>query len=93
MTITFEAGSKQRPAHTRPFALLVHALVETGRTGAGAVRDWHAARALGRIDDAGLKDIGVSRGNIGWSVRNGREDGPGSTSGSRRPSPRARHGS
>lgn len=38
-----------------------------------ALARWRAARALGRLDDAGLKDIGVSRGGIEAAVRTGRQ--------------------
>ncbi|MDQ6436519.1 hypothetical protein RB623_20915 [Mesorhizobium sp. LHD-90] len=42
---------------------------------AHSLRSWKAARQLGAYDYTLFKDIGVSRGNVDWLVRNGRQDG------------------
>lgn len=63
MTITTEGQSKSHPAKHGPFAF--------ANAMASAYSEWRAARSLYRIDDAGLKDICVSRGNIEWVVRSG----------------------
>ena len=39
-----------------------------------AVSEWRDARSLHRMDHAALKDIGISRGDIEWVVRNGASD-------------------
>lgn len=59
-----------------------HTISNSGSTGAvgglfAAVRrEWSylvAGRALSRLDDAALNDVGVSRGSIDDAVRHGRE--------------------
>jgi uncharacterized protein YjiS (DUF1127 family) len=37
---------------------------------------WRVTRRLLAADDAMLKDIGISRGDIEWMVRHGRRPGP-----------------
>lgn len=37
---------------------------------------WRVTRRLLAADDAMLKDIGISRGDIEWIVRHGRRPGP-----------------
>lgn len=59
---------------------LARAVLETVRSAAAAFSDWRAARRLSRLDDAALKDLCVSRGNIEWLVRQragGRQDDEG----------------
>lgn len=70
MTITLDGGPKQNRAVTH----LVHAMLRMACAGVSTVSDWRAARSLQRIDDAVLKDIGVSRGGIDWTVRHGRAE-------------------
>ncbi len=36
------------------------------------IRIWRATRRLLAFDDAMLKDIGIARGDIDWTVRHGR---------------------
>lgn len=53
---------------------LTRAMLVTVGSAASAIRQWAAARRLSRLDDAALKDLCVSRGNIEWAVR--QTDGP-----------------
>ncbi len=55
----------------QPFSLLVRAMTDIAAASASALGEWQAARALHRLDDAALKDLGVSRGNIEGVVKKG----------------------
>lgn len=50
-------------------ARLARAMLAAVGSAASAIRQWGAARRLSRLDDAALKDLCVSRGNIEWAVR------------------------
>lgn len=53
---------------------LARAMLASVSSAASAIREWRAARRLSRLDDAALKDLCISRGNIEWLVRH-RTDG------------------
>lgn len=75
MTITIENTRKSQATKLgfHPFELLVRAIGEAAVAATSSLAGWRAARALGRLGDAELKDIGVSRGNIERAVRSGRK--------------------
>lgn len=66
---------QRRRHHTglgfHPFSMLVRAVAEMASAAVSALGEWQAARALHRLDDAALKDLGVSRGNIEGVVKKG----------------------
>jgi uncharacterized protein YjiS (DUF1127 family) len=55
----------------RPVLSVWNGAVRAGRAVAALLDEWRGARALGRLDDAALKDFGLGRSEI-WAVRNGR---------------------
>jgi len=75
MTTMIESQGKT--AHS---GRLVRAVLVSISSAASALSEWRAARRLSRLDDAALKDLCVSRGNIEWAVRHrmgGRQDDEG----------------
>lgn len=69
MTIILEETKPRGFEH--PFALLVHGVQQAIGAAVTALGEWRAARRLGQLDDATFKDLGISRGNVDWLVRNG----------------------
>jgi uncharacterized protein YjiS (DUF1127 family) len=71
------AATDPRPAKVhRLSAHATHPLAAAARFVAAALhayRIWRATRALMRLNDALLRDIGLSRGAIDYTVRSGRE--------------------
>ncbi|WP_395450568.1 hypothetical protein ACHMW7_12650 [Aminobacter sp. UC22_36] len=53
---------------------LARAMLVSVSSAASAISEWRATRRLSRLDDAALKDLCISRGNIEWLVRH-RTDG------------------
>jgi uncharacterized protein YjiS (DUF1127 family) len=49
--------------------MLARAILVSVSSAASTLREWRAARRLSRLDDAALKDLCISRGNIDWLVR------------------------
>jgi uncharacterized protein YjiS (DUF1127 family) len=71
MTDVSETGEKS--ASERWHARLAQKMVRKLRE---RIEVWRITRRLLAADDAMLKDIGISRGDIEWMVRHGRRPGP-----------------
>lgn len=74
MAMPLERGRAYGPARTKIYAPdgLFSTALEMWRAVAALLDEWRGARALGRLDDAALKDFGLGRSEIDWAVRNGR---------------------
>lgn len=62
------------PQISGPDARVWRRLVGAAQTIGGRLEDWRATRRLLGADEAMFKDIGVSRGNVDWAVRHGRNE-------------------
>lgn len=71
--MTDVSESKEKPTPLKWHAGLMRWMVRKIRQ---RIEIWRVTRRLQAADDAMLKDIGISRGDIDWMVRHGRRPGP-----------------